>query len=87
MVVNKVTGERYQEEILGSSSILTSTATGIKRVISLSKDSKKLFSHKKSNGGKVMVRPEDEVVQDLIRSLELEMNYLKLRKQKIFVKF
>ena len=85
MVVNKVTGERYQDQFLGSKVVLISLSTGIKRTIE--SPIPRFFFHRK--GGqprRIKLRPEAQIVPDLVRSLQLEINYQARAGQKIFLK-
>lgn len=86
MVVNKVTGERYQDQLLGSKLILVSLSTGIKRIIEGTTLS--FFIHRK--GGqprRIKLRKEAQLIPDLVRSLQLEINHQNREGQKIFLRF
>lgn len=88
MFVNKVTGERYQKNLLGANIILVSMSTGIQRILTPSPETRRLFKKVKAPGKQlpIKVRPEAEIIPDLVRSLLLEVNYLERRGQKIFLK-
>ena len=86
MVINKATGERYQGEWLGSTLILVSSSTGVKRVCKASGLEKEIFTFHKREIEKIKTRSELEVIPDLVRSLQLEINYLERRGQKVFLK-
>ena len=87
MVVNRVTGEKYTRSILGSNWVLVSVSTGVKRVIPITQSLKRVFLTRKSNPPKPKVREESMVVPDLVRSIQLEINYLELKGQKVFLRF
>ena len=88
MFVNKVTGERYQKNLLGVNIILVSMSTGIQRILTPSPETRRLFKKVKASRKQpsIKVRPEAEIIPDLVRSLLLEVNYLERRGQKIFLK-
>ena len=88
MLVNKVTGERYQTNLVGANLILVSMSTGIQRTLLPAKETQRLFTSKPSVKQRpVKVRPEAEVVSDLVRSLQLELKFLERKGQKIFLRF
>lgn len=87
MVVNRVTGERYSRSILGSNWVLVSASTGVKRVVPITQSLKKVFLIRRGDPPKVKVREESMVVPDLVRSIQLEINYLGLKGQKVFLRF
>lgn len=87
MVVNRVTGERYTRSILGSNWVLVSASTGVKRVVPITQSLKRVFLTRKGNPTKVKVREESMLVPDLVRSIQLEINYLELKGQKVFLRF
>lgn len=87
MVVNRITGEKYSRNILGSNWTLVSASTGIKRVILISQSLRKVFLSRRGNLPKPKARKESMVVPDLVRSIQLEINYLERRGQKVFLRF
>ena len=88
MLVNKVTGEWYQTNRVGANLILVSMSTGIQRTLLPTKETQRLFTSKPSvKQRSVKVRPEAEVVPDLVRSLQLELKFLERRSQKVFLRF
>lgn len=87
MIVNKITGERYCEELLGSAIILISSSTGIKRVITPSKELERVFTQRNGSVKKRGNRSEVEVIPDLVRSIQLEVNYLERLGQKVHLRF
>lgn len=87
MVVNRVTGERYNRSILGSNWVLVSASTGVKRVILITQSLKRVFLTRKGDSPKPKVREESMVVPDLVRSIQLEINYLELKGQKVSLRF
>lgn len=86
MVVNKITGERYQEQSLGSKLVLISLSTGVKRIIEGSIPSF-LIHRKGGQPRRIKLRPEAKLIPDLVRSLQLEINHQNREGQKIFLRF
>lgn len=86
MVVNRVTGEKYNRSILGSNWVLVSASTGVKRVILITQSLKKILLVRKGDLPKPRVREESMVVPDLVRSIQLEINYLELKGQKVLLR-
>lgn len=86
IIVNRVTGEQYKTHIVGSSLMLTSRSTGVKRLLH-AKSPKTLFIKKEGELREPKVRLEEKVIFDLVHSLQLEMNYVERRGQKVSLKF
>lgn len=88
MRVNKITGERFQEGLIGSKLILTSMSTGAVRVVDNSKGLREIFKKVKSKLPiKVKSRKEEEYIPDLVRSIQLEVNYLKRQGELVHLRF
>lgn len=85
MIVNRATGERYSESNLGTSIILVSSTSGIKRI--LSSLDRQLFVRRRGNCTIRVRSSEAKVIPDLVRSLYLEAKYLERRDQKVFLSF
>ena len=86
MVVNRATGERYAESILGTNIILVSSTSGIKRVVDFL--DRRLFTRRHNKNCTIRARSsETEVIPELVRSLYLETVYLEKRGQKVPLSF
>lgn len=88
MRINKVTGERFQEGSIGSKVILTSMSTGLVRVVDNSSELEKVLKKVKSKlPVRVKSRVEKEYISDLVRSIQLEVNYLRRESESVHLKF
>ena len=88
MLINNITGERYQLSWLGANMVLVSLSTGLKRVITPSGETDLLFTAQ-TPGRQLSPknRSEADLIPDLVRSLFLELKFLERRGQKIFLRF